>query len=311
MHGAEYGFWDNCVGGERHPVGVTTPLRDFDEAGLASLRSQFDRIRGDRAAAPAVSVVVPVNAKEDLDTVMGVVGDTARYDGTHTLEVVLVVNNYPLGEPPTALGAYEAAGLRTIALPSAWTEGEVVSFSARLPGVRAAGSNHLVLWDADCRVPDASALIDWYVDQLTSGATAAYTHVDYYDLRALWSVRTRIAVHHASRWVKRSVLRIPTLRGSNYAIRREVLLRLHDDRLVGDDLNVGPAVRATNGVCAYSNQPRLTVLTSGRRFKGGWRKLGHYLRYRLSYNVRVLPVSSAGRKARARYHAQNHRQVSR
>jgi hypothetical protein len=292
-------------------LGVATPLRDFDEARLASLRSRFDRLRGDPASPPAVSVIVPVNAKEDLDTVMGVVGDTARYAGPHTLEVVLVVNNYPPDEPPAALGAYEAAGLRTVAIPSAWTEGEVVSFSARLPGVRAAASDRLVLWDADCRVPNPSALIDWYVDQLASGATAAYTHVDYYDLLPLWSVRARIAIHHAARWTKRAVLRVPTLRGSNYAIRRDVLLRLHADGLVGDDLNIGPAVRAGNGRCAYSRRSQLSVFTSGRRFKGGWRKLAHYLRYRLSYNLRVLPVSNEARQARARYHAQNHRQVSR
>jgi hypothetical protein len=34
----------------------------------------------------------------------------------------------------------------------------------------------------------------------------------------------------------------------------------------------------------------MAVLTSGRMFAGGWRKLWRYLRYRLRYNVRVLPV---------------------
>jgi hypothetical protein len=30
------------------------------------------------------------------------------------------------------------------------------------------------------------------------------------------------------------------------------------------------------------------VLTSGRKFSGGWRRLARYLRYRLLYNVRLI-----------------------
>jgi hypothetical protein len=287
---------------------VTTPLHDFDEEGLASLRSRFEQLRGDHDVPPTVSVVVPVNACEDLSTVMDVVRDTARYGGRHTLEVVLVVNNYPPGAPPAAIDAYEAAGLRVVAVPDVHTPGEAVCFSARLPGLRAAASDHIVFWDADCRVPDPSGLIDWYVDRLSSGAAAAYTHVNYYDFRDLLSVRTRIVAHHGARWVKRAVLHIPTLRGSNYAVRREAMLRLHGNGLLSDDLNVGPAILAERGTCAYSGERQLAVLTSGRRFKGGWRKLGHYLRYRLVYNIRMLPVRPAA-KARARYHATNPRKV--
>jgi hypothetical protein len=239
---------------------------------------------------------------------MGIVEDAARYGGRHTLEVVLVVNNYLPDEPPDAVDAYTELGLRTVTVPNVHTPGEAVCFSARLPGLRSAASDHVVFWDADCKVSDPTAVVDWYVARLSAGASAAYTRVDYYEFRDLWSVRLRIVAHHGARWVKRAVLRIPTLRGSNYAVQREAMLRLHDAGLLSDDLNVGPAMRAAGGTCVYSGDRRLAVLTSGRRFTGGWRKLAHYLRYRLVYNVRMLPVGPAA-KARARYHATNSRKA--
>jgi hypothetical protein len=295
-------------GASDYRVGLTKPLDGVDEEWLAALRARFECLRGDPATPPAVSIVVPVNAQEDLATVLGVVEDTARYGGRHTLEVVLVVNNFPPDEPPAALDAYTALGVRTTAVPDVHTPGEAVCFSARLPGLRAAASNHVVFWDADCKVRDPTALLDWYVARLSAGASAAYTRVDYYECRDLWSVRMRILAHHAARWVKRVLLRIPTLRGSNYAVQRATMLRLHDAGLLSDDLNVGPAIRAEGGVCVYSGDRRLAVLTSGRRFKGGWRKLAHYLRYRLGYNVRMLPVGRST-DARARYHTTNSRQA--
>jgi hypothetical protein len=58
---------------------------------------------------------------------------------------------------------------------------------------------------------------------------------------------------------------------------------------------------------AYSGARERAVLTSGRRFTGGWWKLLRYLRYRLRYNLNVLPVSPAAREARRKYHAVDHR----
>jgi hypothetical protein len=295
-------------GANEHSVGSTTPLDGLEEDWLASLHARFESLRGDPSNPPAVSIVVPVNAREDLATVIGVVEDAARYGGGHTLEVVLVVNNYPPDEPPAEIDVYTAMGLRTVAVPDVYTPGEAVCFSARLPGLRAAESDHVVFWDADCKVPDPTALLDWYVARLSAGASSAYTRVDYHELRDLWSVRVRIIAHHGARWIKRVVLRIPTLRGSNYAVRRDTMLRLHDAGLLSDDLNVGPAMRAEGGACVYSGDRRLAVFTSGRRFMGGWRKLAHYLRYRFVYNVRMLPVGRAAR-ARKRYHATNARKA--
>jgi hypothetical protein len=269
---------------------------------LERLREDLARLRGDTASPPDASVVVPVNAQADLETVLGVVGKVAGYHGERSFEVVLVINNYPPGEPPPEIEAYAGAGMRVVAVPSVWREGEAVCLTARVPGARAAFSERVILFDADCLILNPTRVLDWYVEQFERGAQAAYTHVGYYDLRPLWSVRTRIAAHHLARWAKRVILRIPTTRGSNYAVDRSVFLRLYEQGLLVDDLNVGPAVKAAGGRVAYSRARSLRVLTSGRKFRGGWRKLARYLRYRLLYNVRVLQVRAGDRKGGETYH---------
>jgi len=271
-----------------------------ERTSLDRLGVELRRLRGDPAALPDASVVIPVNAQEDLENVLGILGDVARYEGTATLEIVLVINNYPADDPPREIGAFARAGVRTVGVPNVRRPGEVVSFTARVPGAREASSEVTIYFDADCRIPNSSALLTWYVDELRRGAQAAYSRVEYYDLRSLWSVRARIAVHHAARWTKRVVLRIPTVRGSNYAVDRTLFLRLYDEGMLIDDLNVGLAVKTSGGSIAYSGARDLRVLTSGRRFKGGWLKLARYLRYRLLYNLRVLPVRPrAARRPRA------------
>jgi hypothetical protein len=269
---------------------------------LESVRRGVKRLRGEPTVPPHASIVVPVNAQVDLENVLDIVGDVSRYEGSRTFEVVLVINNYPADAPPRELGTYAAAGMRTVGIPAAWKKGEVVSFTARIPGARAAAAQSLVQFDADCRVRNPTALLDWYVSRLEEGAAAAYTRVGYYDLRPLWSVRARIAVHHGARWAKRNILHIPTLRGSNYAINRSLFLALYDQGLLMDDLNVGPTVKAKGGSVAYSSERDLLVLTSGRKFQGGWLKLIRYLGYRLGYNVRMIPARSHDRRRDARYH---------
>ena len=274
-----------------------------ENTSLDQLGVELKRLRGDQAAAPDASVVIPVNAQEDLENVLEVLGDLARYEGSRTFEIVLVVNNYLAEKPPPKIAAYERAGLRVIAVPSVWRAGEAVCLSARIPGIRAASSRLILLFDADCRIPNPTALFDWYAKQFERGAGVAYTRVDYYDLRPLWSVRARMLAHHLARWIKRVILRIPTTRGSNYATERTLFLQLYEGDLLTDDLNVGPAAKAAGGRVAYSGARNLRVLTSGRRFRGGWWKLARYLFYRLGYNLRVIGASRGERKKRgASYH---------
>ena len=255
---------------------------------LERLGAELARLRGDLELPADASIVIPVNAQSDLANVLVILGDLARYRGRRTFEVLLVINNYRPDDPPEEIQAYRAANVRVVSVPNVWRAGEAVCFSARIPGIRSAEASWIVLFDADCRVPNATLLLDWYADQLGGGATVAYTRVGHYDLRPVWSVRARIAAHHLSRWVKRVLLRIPTTRGSNYGVQRAAFLRAYEGGLLADDLNVGPALKAGGGRVVYSGAPNLQVLTSGRRFRGGWRRLAHYLRYRLLYNVRML-----------------------
>jgi Glycosyltransferase like family 2 len=248
---------------------------------LERLGAELERVRGDRATPPDASIAIPVNAQADLENVLAVLSDIARYRGKRTFEVVLVVNNYPADDPPDEIPAYAAAGMRVVSVPNVWRAGEAVCLSARVPGIRAAESERIILFDADCRIPEPTLLLDWYVDQFRSGA--------------------RVAAHHLSRWVKRVLLRIPTTRGSNYGVDRTAFMRAYEGGLLTDDLNVGPAVKAAGGRVVYAGAPRLQVLTSGRRFRGGWRKLARYLRYRLLYNVRVLRTR-AGKRTQKPYH---------
>ena len=257
---------------------------------LEAIRDGLARLRGDPAAAPEASIVVPVNAQTDLQLVLGVVGDIVVYRGPHTFEVLLLVNNFPAEQPPAELESYAKAGMemrgdservaeaRPCASRRAWRgSGGVVRAGDLL---RRGYSN-----------PDSSSLLDWYMERFEDDAAAAYTSVGHYDARPLWSVRARLGAHHAARWFKREVLRIPTTRGSNYAVERQALLQLYDGHALADDLNVGPALKAAGGHVVYSGARRLRVLTSGRKFQGGWLKLARYLRYRLGYNRRVLGTS--------------------
>lgn len=269
----------------------------------AGLRPGLTHIRGSRAVAPDLTVVIPVNARKDLAAVAAPLEDLTRYAGRRRVEVVLVVNNYPPSHTPPEVDDWRAAGCRVVAEPTVWREGEAVCLSARAPGIRAAVSQAVVLFDADCHIPDPTALLDWYADTLAAGAGAAYSHVDYYDVAPLASVRVKVAVHHLVRGFKRNVLRLPTTRGSNYAVRRSLFLDLYDEGLVADDLNVGPTVRWSGGRVVYGRRRSLHVLTSGRHFKGGWGRLVRQFRYRLLYNVRMLPVRS--NTSRHPYHARN------
>ena len=258
---------------------------------LGVLRERLLRLRGDPGTPPAASLVLPVNAQADLDTALRLLADAGAYSGAHGFELVVVVNNYPPERPPAQIDTFAELGAKVLAVPNVRRPGETTAaFSARVPGIRAAASENLLLFDADCRIPNPTRLFDWYVDELERGADVAYTHVGYHELRPRASVKARIFAHHAARWAKRALLRTPTTRGSNYAVRRSAFLRAYEAGLLAEDLNVGPAVKAHGGRVTYSGARDLVVLTSGRRFKGGWWKLARYLRYRLRYNVRMVPV---------------------
>lgn len=269
---------------------VVSLATNISQINLDQLHQHLVRLRGNPDLPPEAAIVIPVNAQGDLENVLRVLGGITQYSGKHSLEVILVINNYPPDEPPPEIKTYGALGLKVVSIPNVRRPGEAVGFTARIPGIRAASSENIILFDADCRIPNPSALIDWYIRQFKAGAQAAYTHVGYYDLRPGFSIRLRILIHHLARWGKRMILRIPTTRGSNYAVNRSLMLELYDKGMLADEMNVGPTFKSVGGRVVYSGSRKLVVLTSGRMFTSGWLKIFRYFRYRLRYNLRVLPV---------------------
>ena len=73
-------------------------------------------------------------------------------------------------------------------------------------------------------------------------------------------------------------------------------LRLYDQGMLADEMNVGPSIKAAKGKIVYSSQRNLRVLTSGKKFERSWYDLFAYLIYRWRYNVNVLPVRTDAAK---------------
>ena len=259
---------------------------------IAFFGQRFQQMRGDIDMLPDATAVVPVNVQGDLNKVEKILQDITLYAGPHTIEIILVLNNFTPDEPPPAASLYRKLGINVICIPDIRRPGIEAPLAARMHGVEASKTDLVILFDADCRIHDATALIDWYVDQFKAGAKLAYTHVDYYELRDHWSIRLRVGIHHYTRWVKRVILGIPTSRGSNYAIDRRAMSQLYKQGYLAADLNVGLAFKSTGAKIVYAKSDDLQVLTSGRMYNPqGLYKVFRYFRYRLLYNLRVLPVS--------------------
>ncbi len=257
---------------------------------LSQIQKGIMKARGNPELTPDASIAIPVNVQGDLEIVLNLLGDIAQYSGSHTFEVILAINNYPEGQEPPEIEIFRNMGILVEPTPNVRRPDEAVCFSARMTGIRPANTEYLLLFDADCRIPNSTTLIDWYIDILHDGAELAYTHVEYYDLKKDLSILVRMMAHHGARWVKRELLGIPTTRGSNYAVNRVQFLKYYDQKSLSDDLNVGPTFKSNGLRIEYSGKKELVVLTSGRRFTGGWGKLIRYLLYRLRYNLKMLPV---------------------
>jgi len=256
---------------------------------LDALRQELLRLRGNRAFYPDASIVIPVNAQKDLVNIPRLLSDLTGYSGGKELEIILVVNNYPAENPPYEIEMYRRLGLLAIGVPRVEHKGGV-AIAARIPGIQIAQSQTILLFDADCRIPNPTDLINWYIAKFEEGYDLAYTHVDYTDLQPGLSIKARMWVHHASRWLRRTVLGIPTSRGSNYAIRKKIILHLFAEGRIPYDIHVGPVIKSMNGKIAYSGAKELVVFTSGRFFIPGWKVLVDYLIWRIGYYRRILKM---------------------
>lgn len=267
---------------------------DERRAKVSALRQGFQRLRGSESELPDVSIVIPVNAQADTSNVFRISSDIVQYQGNLRIETVLAVNNYPPGQPPDDVDLLRELGVTVLSDPSLVREGELVPFSARMHGLRQASSEVAILFDADCRIPNIAALLEWYARMLGSGADVAYTHVAYYDAPRHVVISLWMAAHHAARWFKRFILQVPTTRGSNFAVRKSAVLDLYDRGYLQADISVGPVVKALGGSVVYTGNRELVVLTSGRYLKPDWRWLVRYLWYRVKFNVSTLRSSSNG-----------------
>jgi glycosyltransferase involved in cell wall biosynthesis len=236
------------------------------------------------------SIVIPVNAQGDISNAVRLLKDIQQYDGSYAFEVICVLNNYT-EYPAGAVERMERESARVVTVPDVRQFGKAPAICARAIGMRYAQSDVIISFDADCRIPDVNALLNWYVHRFEEGYVAAYTHVDYYGTDNASVIKARIFAHHTSRWVKRNILNIPTTRGSNYAVRRDLFLRLWDMGYIADELHVGLTMDKV-GEVAYSNFKAHVVLTSGRVFnkEKSWLHLAWYLIYRLRYNLKALRI---------------------
>lgn len=256
-------------------------------AQVAALPGAIRRLRGE---GPVVaSVIIPLNAQGDLDHVIALLCDLGRYDGQNRVEIIVVLNNYPDEEEPGHKSDLEGLGVRVIAIPNVRRRGYAVPLTARMAGVHEADASATIHLDADCRVPYPGRLIDWYVASLRTNG-AAYGPVQFHSVPRTRTAEAAVALHHLSRWAKRILFRIPTTRGSSFAVNRDLMLDAWDKGQLADDLNVGPVIKARGAGVTYGSDARLTVRTSGRMYLFTWLGLVRYLRYRLRYNLRVLTV---------------------
>lgn len=265
---------------------------------LQELRNDLVRLYGDPAKHPDASIVIPVNAQGDIGNLLLLLSDIANYHGNNNFEIVPVINNYPEDNPPEEIELLRRAELNVVSVPNARRPGEKVGFSARMPGLNAARSNFTIHFDADCRIPNSTALLDYYVEQLRSGVLLVYSPVLYYDLPKGLPVKVRVAVHNIVRWTKRNILGIPTARGSNYAIERRLMRSLYKTGKLTEDFQIGPNIKAIGAKHAYSGNKELAVLTSGRNISGSWKRLFTYVRWRFFFNLKLLRDTAAARSVK-------------
>jgi len=257
----------------------------MDQFDCNTIKTGLQRLRGDSNRPVDASIIVPINAKTDLETVYGLLSDIATYQGPLRFAVVLMVNNYSGNTVPGVIQALESLGARVISEPSVRRSDEEIFITARMVGLRAAHADYAVLFDADCRLINTTALLDWYVEQFRSGAKVAYTHVEYYDLKNKMTHHLRMGMHRAARWIKRTLFRMPTTRGSNYGLHRETALRLYDAGKLNKDMKIGPVIKADGGRVSYSGKKDLLVLTSGRNIPDGWGSFFRYIGHRFRYHL--------------------------
>jgi hypothetical protein len=272
-------------------IGMNNNLISADH--WEQLREGVFHLLGDALLRPSGSIVIPINACEDVNNFIQTMTDIVKYKGKHTFEIITVINNYPEYDPPCEIEIFSKLGLQVLNIPNICIPGVSIPISARALGVEAASSDVIILFDADCRIPNITPLLDHYVEKINSGYLLAYTNVHFSDLPRGNTVPIRVRFHHLARSIKRNVLKIPTSRGSNYAINRAIFLKLYETKKLRHDIQIGPNVKALGGKCSYSDDRNLSVLTSARKMRTGLWRIVRYVLRRLLSNLTYIRDTSA------------------
>ena len=91
----------------------------------SQLRDGLKRLRGNPDPFPNASVVIPVNAQKDLVNVLNVALDIIEYRGNQSIEMILVINNYPSKSPPKEIEEYTKLGFEVLGIPKVAHHGGV------------------------------------------------------------------------------------------------------------------------------------------------------------------------------------------
>jgi hypothetical protein len=255
------------------------------------LRRHMQRLRGTAEADPNASLIVPISARSGFSLIQGLIGDLARYRGSYTLEIILMVAASLAGSAPEEIEHLRGLGLQVIAAPEGGQNWEAVQLEARAQGVEAARAGITLHFSPDARLPDATALIDWYIQSLYSVYQLAYSQISYYGLPDGMNTRLSLALVDTFRKVKRVLLGVPTTRGSNYAINRHLFLKLYESGKLTVDLPVGLAVRLAEARSRYSSERRLQVYLSAHKYSPQSLLNLHRILRRLRYNLRAIPLT--------------------
>mgnify|MGYP002624268000 CR=1 FL=1 len=251
---------------------------------------------------PDAAIIIPVNARCDLCRVVDLLEDIARYDGPDRFQILLVVNNYDPDHPPTEhLELYSRLGVQTVAVTELPGDSRISpALRARMLALPYTNTRACIFFDADCRIPDPGRCLGWYCQSFRDpDVMLAYTKVGYYNWPDRLPVQLWLAVHYGWRAFKRNCLRVPTPRGSSYAIDRNLKQRLFEDGYLADETALGRLVKGFGYRSSYTRAKSCRVLTDGRVFQRArvHRLFTKYAFRRLKINVNNLII----RQDAARY----------
>lgn len=257
-----------------------------EEAALRRLQS----LRGELFDAdPNASVIIPVRSRTQLTHSLALLSDLARYHGDYTLEFILVVDDFEL--IPEESEYFRNIGVHLVFTEPDGPERAGGTIDVRARGVRAARAGITLHFAPDVRIPDPSALIDWYIESLYSEYQLAYTWIDFENRPGRLSTRLSLVVLNVLRSLKRTLLGVPTTRGCNYAVTRSLFLELYETGQLSADINIGLAARLAEARSRYSKEPRLRVVLSTRKYSARTLLYPARILRSLNYNLRAVPVA--------------------